>query len=268
MSVNRALLAALLHVAIVAVLTTNALFALGPALSTAVGAASGTSATEGVPVAIQTGIPPTSRILIGMIVAFIAGWWGTSGLTKRWPQQGLLIGVLIAIMSLALAAATDGLGTRSGWVVLDAVGAFIGAAFATSAAGIRRAFAAASIQFFVTIIVTLILAYLILAWLRDPGGEFSEADVATFRSYQPWLLLLVSATTAFLAAWWGTRGVSATAVRHGLLIGILAVGFFCTWIVILGGYPDWLFLLLIPPVVGAAIAGAVFARSRDAAQPV
>src|SRR5688572_5210929 len=125
MNIGRASLAALLWVTIVAVFTTNALLALGPALSTAVGA----SATEGGPAAIQTAIMPTSRILIGMIVALMAGWWGTSGLTKRWPQQGLLIGALIAAFGLALAAATDGVSTRSGVVLLDGAGAFIGAAF-------------------------------------------------------------------------------------------------------------------------------------------
>lgn len=267
MNIGRASLAALLWVTIVALFTTNAVLALIPALTAAFDASDRTGIPEGMPETIQTMIIPMSRILIGMIVAFIAGWWGTSGL-PRWRQQGLLIGAFVAVLGLVLAAAGDGITTRSIAVLLDSAGAFAGAALASAAVGIRRAFTAASIHFFVATIGTLIASFLFLYRLRGPGGELGEAEFAVFASYQPWMFLLVSATMAFLTAWWGTRGLGAAAVRHGLLIGVLAVGFFCTFLIILGSVPDWLSLLILfPIVVGSAMAGAVFARSRNHAQP-
>lgn len=138
MNVGRALLAAALHILIVMIVTTNFLPVVAPALDV--------TNRDAVPEAIRTTIVPASSILIGIIVAFIAGWWGSSGVKERWLPQGLLIGTLVALFWAALAVGNERLETLSPLTVAYVPGAILGAAVASRGNAIRRAFLAAGIH--------------------------------------------------------------------------------------------------------------------------
>ena len=258
MNVSRALLAALLYGIIVGIITTNFLLTSFAALDPS---EAGTNAS-----AIRTTIIPTSRMLVAVIAAFIAGWWGTSGLKARWRQQGLLIGTFVVLVGLALAAVSDGISTWTGALLLDAAAALGGAAIAHAALRIRRAVLAAAAQVLARFVLVFVMFAAFGISVTAARGEIGESDAALFQQYLPWAALAVGLSTAFLAGWWGTRGVRDDAVRQGLLIGTLIFAFSLLSIAVLGGKPAAESVVLNSLDVGAAILGALVARRRAITQ--
>ena len=258
MNVRRALLAALLYGIIVGVLTTNVV----PALLTALDVSN-----PGSSVAIGTTIIPTSRMLITIIAAFIAGWWGASGLASRSVRQGLLIGAFVVLVGLGLAAAGDGITAWTGTLLLDAAAAVGGAVVAGTALRIRRAVVAAALQVIARFAFVFVALIVFGFSVTDARGKVSESEAALFQRYMPWLALVAGIGTAFLAGWWGTRGLRDDAVRQGLLIGTLIFAFSLLSIAVLGGEPNPESVVLNSLEIGAAILGAMFAQRRTGAQP-
>ena len=259
MNVSRALLAALLYGVIVGVITTNFLPVSFAAFDVANAGADAN--------AIRTTLIPTSRMLIAVIAAFIAGWWGAGGLTTRWRQHGLLIGALVVLVGLALAAASDGITAWTGTLLLDAAAALAGAATAHAAVRIRRAVIAAAVQVLARFVLLFVMLAAFGISVTAARGEIGEADAELFQRYLPWGALAVGLSTAFLAGWWGTRGLRADAVRQGLLIGTLIFAFSLLSIAALGGEPAAESVVLNSLDIGAAILGAMFAQRRAGIQP-
>ena len=260
MNVSRALLAALLYAIIVGIITTNFL----PVAFTALQVWNAGSDAS----AIRTTIIPTSRMLIAVIAAFIAGWWGASGLTARWRQQGLLIGACVVLVGLALAAVSDGISAWTSTLLLDAAAAFGGAAIAHAALRIRRAVVAAAMQVLARFVFVFVMLAVFGVSVTAARGKIGESNAALFQHYLPWIALAVGLGAAFLAGWWGTHGLRDDAVRQGLLIGTLIFTFSLLSIAVLGGEPAAESVVLNSLDIGAAILGAMFAQRRTLAQSV
>ena len=258
MNVGRAFLAAGLQLVIAGVITTNVVPFSANLFEIPAQVPTGET--------IRTTVLPTSRILIGVIAAFIAGWWGASGLGKQWIGQGLLTGAVVAVFGVALATASGGMSPRTSAVLLDAAAAVAGAGLASMHVRIRRAFVAAGVQVVATVAITFVL--LMVFSVTAVQGEVSESDAALVETYLPWTRLLVALGTAFLAGWWGAREVDReAAVAQGLLIGGLTVIFTGLFIIVLSRRLDPLVVLFTSPYIAAAIAGSLFARTRNRAQP-
>jgi hypothetical protein len=255
MNVGRAGLAALLYGIIVGVIATNLL----PASFTAFYVSDAGSNAN----AIRTTIIPASRMLIAMIAAFTAGWWGTSKQTSGWLQQGLLIGAFVGAVGLALAAGSEGITPWTGTLLLDAAAAVGGAAVACATLRIRRAVLAAAMQVIARVLLLIVVFALFGASVTATGGGLAET--AVFESFVPQLGLALGIGTAFLAGWWGARGLRDDAVRQGLLIGTLIFAFSLLSMVVLGGEPPPESVVLNSLDIVAAILGAMFAQRRTRA---
>lgn len=254
MNIGRALLAAALHILVVLVVTTNFLPFVASALDVTNHDAS--------PEAIRATIVPMSSVLIGLVVAFIAGWWGFSGAKQRWLPQGLLIGALIALFWTVLALGYGRLEALSPFTVAYVPGALLGAAVASRGNALRRAFLAAGIHGITSVAIWTIISLLALAWLAEAGGGLSDSDVARYQANALWVGVVLRTSVAFLAGWWGARGVLDNPIKQGVTIGLLILGLTWLWTLVLARPISLVDVLLLSPEIAAATAGAVFERTR------
>ena len=260
MNVGRALLAAALHITITVVVTTVVVLLIAGVREIPLGTAFETASARA--------LYPRPRLVVGVLSAFFAGWWGAKGLSERRLEQGLLIGILVGLFATVLAFIDHEIPARTVAIMLQTAAAVVGSGMTVLAPPIRRAIVAAGAQIIVTTILFMIISLLAVAWMDETRGEFSASEVGTFEGVLPWLSLLLRTTTAFLAGWWGARGLGSEAAKQGLLIGVLIVGLSIVWITILGGVADAWSVLYMIPTVAATIAGSAVAGLRSHSGPV
>lgn len=259
-NVRRAFLATALHLTITAVVTAMVVSLIAMVREVPLGTAFETASARA--------LYPRPRLVVGVLSAFVAGWWGASGLSRRRFEQGILIGILIGVAALLLTLADHELRGRTVGISFQIAAAVAGAAFTALSPPIRRAFIAAAAQVMATIILFMSLSLIAVASLSGTPGQPGRHEVEVYQTLLPRLSLLLQTTMAFVAGWWGARRLTSDPIKQGVLIGVLIVGLSVLWLIILGGAADLGVIVFMLPAAAAAIAGAAFARSRDRRVPV
>ena len=126
---------------------------------------------------------------------------------------------------------------------------------------IRRAMASTLMQVVITLVVTTILVTIYIAVLSVQNqGALPDAWLVGERAGRP-IGMAVGVIAAFLAGWWGARGIADRTIGLGVLIGAM-VGTLSLVMDAITGNLGVLTAVIVTLEIAAAVAGAMLAKSR------